>query len=281
MSRHRVALAVAHALLVVVPVVAGASIPPESPWPSGAGVLRDALSGLTPVAPHTRARLVQSYLTQGRADLAARELRTLTAAAERDAVARTLLARNAFHVGAARAIAALYVRERRPGDAIRILEEAARAHPAVALPLVDVAQIHERFGDTAAATDAYRAALRREPDNALALNNFAFFLSADPRQVDEALRLAERAYRQAPANPAVADTLGWLLYLKGDLDRAETLLEEALQRLPDNAQVRYHLGMVYARRGKTAEARHALEEALKSPGLAEAGEARRTLRSLP
>jgi tetratricopeptide (TPR) repeat protein len=281
MSRHGAALAVGHALLVVFPVLASASIPPESPWPSGGGLLRDVLSGLTSVPPQTRVRLVQSYLAQGRADLAARELRTLSAAADRDAVVRTLLSRNAFHVGAARAIAALYVRDRRPGDAIRILDEAARAHPAVALPLVDVAQIHERFGDTAAATDAYRAALRREPHNTAALNNFAFFLSADPRHLDEALSLAERAYRQAPANPAVVDTLGWLLYLKGDLDRAEALLEEALQRLPDNAQVRYHLGMVYARRGKTAEARRALEEALKSPGLAEASEARRTLGSLP
>jgi hypothetical protein len=39
--------------------------------------------------------------------------------------------------------------------------------------------------------------------------------------------------------------------------------------------------MIYARRGKAAEARRALEEALKSPGLAEAGEARTTLGSLP
>jgi Flp pilus assembly protein TadD len=79
----------------------------------------------------------------------------------------------------------------------------------------------------------------------------------------------------------VADTLGWLLYLKGDLERAETLVQEALRRLPSNAQVRFHLGMVYARRGKTAEARRELEEALKSPDLAEAAEARSTLRSLP
>jgi tetratricopeptide (TPR) repeat protein len=274
-------LAVAHALLVVFPLAASAAIPPQPPWPSGDGVLRDRPPGLTPMAPQLRAQLVQSYVAQGRPDPAARELRRLTSMASRDAGVRALLARNAFHLGAARAIATLYVRERRAGDAVRLLEEAARAHPALALPFVDMAQIHERAGDTAAAAAAYRAALQREPDNTLALNNFAFFLSADPAQLDEALRLAEHAYRRAPASAAVADTLGWLLYRKGDLDRAAALLEEALQRLPGNPQVHYHLGMVYAGLGKTAEARRALEEALKAPGLAEAGEARRALRSLP
>jgi tetratricopeptide (TPR) repeat protein len=278
---RRAGLAVAHALVAVLPVTAGASIPPEAPWPSGSAVLREALSALTPVPPQARARLVQRYVAQGRADLAARELRTLATAARHDAAARTVLARNNFHVGAARAIAALYVRDRRLGPAIRLLQDAADAYPAVALPLLDLAQIHERAGDRIAATHAYRIALAREPENALALNNFAFFLSADPARVDEALELAEQAYRRAPTSAAVIDTLGWLLYLKDDLERAESLIEEALRRRPDNAQVRYHLGMIYARRGKTMEARRALEEALASPDLAEAAEARSTLRSLP
>src|SRR5439155_15398749 len=106
-----------------------------------------------------------------------------------------------------------------------------------------------------AAADAYRAALLREPDNALALNNYAYFLSRDPTRLGEALDLAERAHRGAPGNPAVADTLGWLLYLKGDLERAEALTLAALQGLPQNAQVRYHLGMIYLRRGNVAAAR--------------------------
>jgi len=280
-TRSRASLAVAHVLVAALPVAANASIPPPSAWPDGGRVLRDALSALSLVPPQQRAQLVQSYVVQGRPDLAARELGILVAAAPQDASARAVLARNAFHVNAARAIAALYVRDRRPGDAIRVLDDAARASPGAALPLLDVAQIHARLGDRVAATAAYRAALRREPDNALALNNFAFFLCADPGAVDEALDLAERAYGRAPTSPAVADTLGWVLYLKGDLERAETLILEALRRLPDNAQVHYHLGMVYVRRGKTAEARRELEEALKSADLEEAAEARDALRSLP
>jgi Tfp pilus assembly protein PilF len=280
-TSRRAALAVAHALVTMLPVAASASIPPAAPWPSGSAVLRDALSVLGPLTPQARARLVQSYVAQGRPDLAARELGTLTAAARRDTTARAVLAQNNFHLAATRAIAMLYVRERRPGDAIRLLQDAADAYPGLALPLLDLAQIHERAGDRAAATETYRAALTREPDNALVLNNFAFFLSADAARVDEALAMAERAYQKAPTSPAVVDTLGWLLYLKGDLERAETLVEEALGRMPDNSQVRYHLGMIYARRGKSAEARRALEDALASPDLAEAEDARRTLRSLP
>ena len=280
MTRRRASLAVAHALVAVLPVAANASIPPP-PWPDGGKVLRDALFALSVIPPQQRAQLVQNYVVQGRPDLAARELGILVAAAPQDASARAVLARNAFHINAARAVAALYVRGRRHGDALRMLGDTARAHPDSALPLLDAAQIHARLGDRVAATAAYRDALRREPDNALALNNFAFFLCADPAGVDEALDLAERAYGRAPTSPAVADTLGWVLYLKGDLERAEGLILEALRQLPDNAQVHYHLGMVYARRGKTSEARRELERALKSADLDEVAEARDTLRSLP
>ena len=78
----------------------------------------------------------------------------------------------------------------------------------------------------------------------------------------------------------MADTLGWLLYLKGDLPRAEALLAAAAKAAPGIAEVRYHLGMVYAKQGKTEDARRELEAALKAGTFKDAAEARRTLESL-
>jgi hypothetical protein len=42
--------------------------------------------------------------------------------------------------------------------------------------------------------------------------------------------MAEEAYTRASRSPAIADTLGWLLYQKGDIDRAEWLLAQAAKR---------------------------------------------------
>ena len=94
------------------------------------------------------------------------------------------------------------------------------------------------------------------------------------------MALAERAYRAAPRSPAVADTLGWLLYQSGALERAETLLGQAAGGAPDNPEIRYHLGLVYAKRGKKEEARREIERALEAPNFAGAEEARRTLESI-
>jgi len=185
-----------------------------------------------------------------------------------------------YHLAAARARASLLERQQRTAEAIRLLEETARARPQLALPLLDLAQMQERAGNPPAAVDAYRRAIEREPDSAGLMNNLAYLLSGDPAGRDEALALAERAYARAPGSPAIADTLGWILYQKGELDRAERLLGQAAQAAPGLPAIRYHLGMVYAKQGKTAEARRELEEALKAPAFAEAEEARKALEAL-
>ena len=255
----------------------------------------------SPTASEPLAGLVDAYLALGQADLAVatgeRLLRVqgetagaylvlgvINEKAGRPAEALAAYARaldkEPYHLAAARARASLLERQQRTAEAIRLLEETARARPQLALPLLDLAQMQERAGNPPAAVDAYRRAIEREPDSAGLMNNLAYLLSGDPAGRDEALALAERAYARAPGSPAIADTLGWILYQKGELDRAERLLGQAAQAAPGLPAIRYHLGMVYAKQGKTAEARRELEEALKAPAFAEAEEARKALEAL-
>lgn len=185
------------------------------------------------------------------------------------------------HLGAARARANLLARQQRVPEAIRLLEDSAARNPKAPDPLLDLAQLEERSGNVPGAAAAYRRAIARAPENAILLNNLAYLLSADPATLDEAVPLAERAHAMAPRSPVVADTLGWVLYLKGDLPRAETLLDAAAKAAPGIAEVRYHLGMVYAKQGKAAEARRELEASLKAGDFKDAAVARRTLEALP
>jgi len=98
--------------------------------------------------------------------------------------------------------------------------------------------------------------------------------------VAEAVTLAEKAQAAAPNNAAVADTLGWALYQKGDLARAEELLTRVAKAAPASGEVRYHLGMVYAKQGKTEDARRELEAAIKAGNFKGIEEAQRTLDGL-
>ncbi|HET8576980.1 MAG TPA: tetratricopeptide repeat protein [Methylomirabilota bacterium] len=191
------------------------------------------------------------------------------------------LQRQPHHLAAARALAALYLRTQRPAEATRLLEETANANPGTALPLLDLGVAYQSVGDPAAAERAYRQGLARDPNNVLILNNLAYLLGEDSSKLDEALGLAERAYKTAPRSPAVADTLGWLLYQKGDLNRSETLLTQAVQQAPTSSELHYHLGMVYLKQGKIAEARRELEQALQAPSFPGVEAARRALDSIP
>ena len=201
--------------------------------------------------------------------------------AEAEQALHKALGRQPGHLGASLALAGLYNRTGRTADAVKALEEAAAANPASTLPMLDLAQIYQKAGNDAAIIGAYRKVLARDPNNAIAFNNLAYYLGKDPAHLDEALEFAERAYRAAPRSPAIADTLGWLLYQKGGaLDRAGTLLTQAAGGVPNDPEVHYHLGMILAKQGKKEEARRELEQALQSPAFPAADAARRALETL-
>jgi Flp pilus assembly protein TadD len=66
--------------------------------------------------------------------------------------------------------------------------------------------------------------------------------------------IARRALQLDRDNPEVADTLGWaLLQFDGDVDEAVRLLERAVSGLPDNPTVRYHLAVGHERAGDSAQ----------------------------
>jgi tetratricopeptide (TPR) repeat protein len=107
--------------------------------------------------------------------------------------------------------------------------------------------------------------LEIDPKNANALNAWGYTLADRGERLDEAYDLINRALEQSPDNPYILDSLGWVLYRKGDLAGAEAYLRRALALLPD-AEVYAHLAEVLHAQGRTAEAREILREGLaKSP----------------
>lgn len=104
--------------------------------------------------------------------------------------------------------------------------------------------------------------LKMGGESAPVLNNLANlqWQAKDPA----ALQTAERAFKLAPADPVVLDTLGWMLAQKGQTDAALKHLREARLRSPQNPEIRYHLAWVLAKTGRAAEARQELEAALQS-----------------
>jgi Flp pilus assembly protein TadD len=103
------------------------------------------------------------------------------------------------------------------------------------------------------------------PRLVVAANNLAWIYSEHGGDPEKALQLAQTAKQEAPEDPRVSDTLGWILYKRGVYQRALALLKDSASKLPDNPQVQYHLGMAYEKVGDKEAARKTLQAATSSP----------------
>jgi tetratricopeptide (TPR) repeat protein len=125
-------------------------------------------------------------------------------------------------------------------------------------------------GNHKAALGHFRKVVDADPNNAQALNNYAYALSEFGNEPMEALKYAQKAKELSPGDRAYGDTLGWILYRKGLYPSAVSELERATAKGGDPVWT-YHLAMAYAKAGDANRGRATLERALKlNPNLPEA-----------
>ena len=94
------------------------------------------------------------------------------------------------------------------------------------------------------------------------MNNLAFLLSDTGGDLDEALKLAQRAVQKVPGQPNFADTMGYVYLKKGMRDSAIQTFTALVQKYPGAPTFRYHLGMALLETGDKVRARKELETAL-------------------
>ena len=75
---------------------------------------------------------------------------------------------------------------------------------------------------------SYDKSLTYWPDNTLVLNNYAYFLSLEERDLERALAMSSRVVALTGSNPTYLDTHAWVLFKLGRLDEAKKLLQKAV-----------------------------------------------------
>ena len=152
------------------------------------------------------------------------------------------------------------------GDALAVLEGAARTFPKDANTLYQLADMYKDAGRNPDAEKMLRQLLSVEPANANALNYLGYILALRGDRLDEAIDLVRKALVVEPENGAYLDSLGWAYFRKGDLGEAEKYLGQAASRMPRNSEVQEHLGDVLAKRGRLPDAVEAWTRALEGDG---------------
>jgi tetratricopeptide (TPR) repeat protein len=143
-----------------------------------------------------------------------------------------------------------------------LLKRALEAEPRLTIANLRLAALYETRAEYDKAIAQYHAALVVDPENLIALNNLAYALAERQQKPQEALALAQKAYRLAQA-PEIADTLGWVHHLLGDDESAARWLEKAVTDAPNAIDIRVHAAIVHAALNDVARARLELQAAEK------------------
>ena len=102
-----------------------------------------------------------------------------------------------------------------------------------------------------------------------AANNLAFIMtefSSKKEDLETAQVYAEMAAKLQPESTVVLDTLGWVHYKLGDLDKAMSIIEKAVDKTTDNNAINFHMGLLLHEKGRDMEARVMLEKAVAGDG---------------
>ena len=156
----------------------------------------------------------------------------------------------------------VYVQDDKRSAALKRLQEVVSKNPEDIPALMIMCGIYEYEKEFENARYTYEKILEVNSNFPPALNNLAYLYSEYFDNQDEAYEYANRARQLLSHDPAIADTLGWILFKRGDYQWAQTLIQESTEKLNDNAEVRYHLGMTHYMLGNADQAREAFEFAL-------------------
>lgn len=102
---------------------------------------------------------------------------------------------------------------------------------------------------------AYDSALVYNPANVGALNNYAYYLSLERRDLDKAEEMSYRTVKAEPNNATYLDTYAWILFEKGRYAEARLFIDDAMRG--DGAQsdvIVEHCGDIYYKVGEVEEA---------------------------
>jgi tetratricopeptide (TPR) repeat protein len=152
-------------------------------------------------------------------------------------------------------------------DAIRLHEAALDRRELRAQAHVNLIELYRRSGDTERARQHYLAALDDAGFQAEAHRQYAIVL-LEQQQVDDALRLFERAIALAPGDAAAWRGRGLASERLGRLPEAAAAYAAALDLAPDDHQARFGVARLAMRAGRVDEATVHLET-LRSPPHAE------------
>ena len=101
----------------------------------------------------------------------------------------------------------------------------------------------------------FEQVLGMDPDNAMVLNNYSYYLSVRGEQLDKARRYSKKVIEQEPENAVYLDTYAWILYKQEKYGKARRYIEKAIKNGGyDDPDIVEHFGDILFQTGHTDRA---------------------------
>lgn len=134
-----------------------------------------------------------------------------------------------------------------------MLSEAVEKYPDSYELLYDRAMAAERIDKLDVMETDLKRVIQMKPDYAHAYNALGYTLAEKTNRLAEAKELIEKAYKLAPDDPFIIDSLGWVQYRLGHVQEALKQLQIAYSSRPD-PEIAAHLGEVLWKSGQHDQA---------------------------
>ncbi|HSF54916.1 MAG TPA: tetratricopeptide repeat protein [Algoriphagus sp.] len=111
------------------------------------------------------------------------------------------------------------------------------------------------LGEKDSAFVYFDKALRLNPNDDQVLNNYAYFLSLEKKDLEKARTMSEKVVKKHPKNATYLDTYAWVLFQMGSYEEASRYMNEAIINETEPSGVMLeHYGDILFHLGKVSEA---------------------------
>lgn len=128
----------------------------------------------------------------------------------------------------------------------------------------NIGDIYQQTEDNDSVIKYYDLAITYDPDNALALNNYAYALACQGKDLDKAEQMSAKAVQKDPESISSLDTYAWVFFKKQNYKLAKEYIDKVLA-IDENptAEIFHHAGDIYFMAGDPDEAVKFWEQALE------------------
>ena len=136
-------------------------------------------------------------------------------------------------------------------------------YDAVSQIMSSMGDVYYAKGDRDSAFVYYDKAISIDPDNLLALNNCAYYLAVEGRDLDKAEEMSARTIKERPDDATSLDTYAWVMFRKKNYTEAMAYIDKAIANSEEPSEELYHhAGDIYFMNGEPQKALEFWEKAL-------------------